>query len=177
MDLTEVKEIVRGLEDRGASFIIQSAGSPSLTLALTQPDRKIPDYAYLHFFFQKELNSALKPGTALIGSAYSIFRNGKNNFLAVNREESSFEYWAAKNISEGLCDMAALGRQSLADPLLPLKMEEGRDNEIQWCTACDNCIEFLIRQRPVGCSTYQKDYARELLKIRKEKGTLQEKHT
>ncbi len=177
IDLAEVKRIVKGIEERGASFVIQSAGSPSITLALTQPDRSIPDYAYLHFLFQKELNSVLKPETALIGSAYSIFRNGRNKFLAVNQEESSFEYWAAKNISEGICDMAALGRQSLADPLLPLKIEENRKSEIHWCTACDNCVEFLIRQEHVGCSTYQRKYTEAFRKIRKEKGKLIEKHT
>jgi tRNA-dihydrouridine synthase len=88
-------------------------------------------------------------------------------------------YWANKNIKEGICDMIAIGRQSLADPLLPAKLEEGRESEIKWCTGCDNCIEFLIRQRPVGCSTHEREYTLELQEIRKEKGKLEEseKHT
>jgi 2,4-dienoyl-CoA reductase-like NADH-dependent reductase (Old Yellow Enzyme family) len=177
IDLSESLDLARGLEARGASYILQSAGSPSISLALTQPDRKLPDYAYLHMSFQRELRKALKPQTVVIGSAYSVFRNGKNNFLAVKREESTFEYWANKNIEDGTVDMVALGRGSLADPLLPKKLAEGRGDEVQWCTLCDNCIEFLIRQEPVGCATYQKEYTKRLHEIRREKGKLAEKHT
>jgi 2,4-dienoyl-CoA reductase-like NADH-dependent reductase (Old Yellow Enzyme family) len=179
IDLTEVLDLVKGLEARGAKYIVQSAGNPSLTLALTQPDKRIPDYAYLHFWFQKEMKAALKPSTVLIGSGYSIFRNGRNSFRGVKQEESSFLHWGNKNVSEGVCDMVAIGRQSLADPLLPSKLEEGTPEKVTWCTACDNCIEFLIRQRPVGCSTYEREYTEELKEIRREKGALAEveKHT
>ena len=177
LDLTEPIDLVKGLEERGASFILQSAGSPSVTLALTQPDRRIPDYAYLHMSFQKRIKEAVKPETVVIGSAYSVFRNGKNKFLAVNRDESSLVYWGNKNIQDGVCDMIAIGRQSLADSLLPAKLEKGKPEEVNWCTACDNCVEFLVRQQPVGCATYDKEYTRALQAIRKEMGRLKEKHT
>ena len=177
MDLAEPLDLVKGLEERGGKYILQSAGSPSITLALTQPDRDIPDYAYLHMTFQKAVKKAVKPETAVIGSAYTIFRNGNNKFLAVNRRESSLVYWGNKNIRDGVCDMIAIGRQSLADSLLPAKLEAGREDEIHWCTACDNCVEFLIRQRPVGCATYYREYASELKEIRRKEGVLKEKHT
>lgn len=177
MDLAEPLDLVKGLEERGGKYILQSAGSPSITLALTQPDRDIPDYAYLHMTFQKAVKEAVKPETAVIGSAYSIFRNGKNKFLAVNREESSLVYWGNKNIQEGVCDMIAIGRQSLADSLLPAKLEAGKEGEINWCTACDNCVELLIRQKPVGCTTYFKEYTSALREIRRKEGLLKEKHT
>jgi 2,4-dienoyl-CoA reductase-like NADH-dependent reductase (Old Yellow Enzyme family) len=179
IDLTEVLDLSRGLEARGAKYIIQSAGNPSLTLALTQPDKRVPDYGYLHFWFQKEMRSALSRETALIGSAYSIYRNGRNAFRGVKQEEASFLHWANKNIKDGVCDMVAIGRQSLADPLLPSKLEQGKTEEVHWCTACDNCIEFLIRQRPVGCSAYERVYTDALKEIRKEAGNLAEaeKHT
>jgi 2,4-dienoyl-CoA reductase-like NADH-dependent reductase (Old Yellow Enzyme family) len=177
LDLTEPCDLAKGLEERGAKFILQSAGSPSITLALTQPDRDIPDYAYLHMTFQKAIRDALKPETVLIGSAYSVFRNGQNKFLAVNREQSSFVYWANKNIRDGVCDMVAIGRQSLADSMLPVKLEMGKEDEVNWCTLCDNCLEFLVRQQPVGCATYNKKYAKLLQEIRKKEGKLKEKHT
>ena len=47
---------------------------------------------------------------------------------------------------------------SLADPYLPKKLQEGKSDKVKWCTACDNCIEFLIRQKNVGCATYEKEY-------------------
>jgi 2,4-dienoyl-CoA reductase-like NADH-dependent reductase (Old Yellow Enzyme family) len=179
LDLTETLDLVRGLEARGAKFIIESAGNPSLTLPLVQTDKRAAEYGYLRFWFQKQLKQALQPRTPLIGSAYSIYRDGKNAFRGVKREESSFLYWANKNIRDGVCDMVAIGRQSLADPLLPAKLEAGQAAEVNWCTACDDCIEFLIRQRPVGCSTYEREYTLELKEIRKEQGKLAEteKHT
>ncbi|KPJ86411.1 MAG: 2,4-dienoyl-CoA reductase [Spirochaetes bacterium DG_61] len=177
MDLTESLELIRGLEERGGKFILVSSGSPSITLALTQPDRNIPDYAYLHFYFQQMVRKTAKPQTVVIGGAYSVFRNGQNKFLAVNREESSFVYWGNKNIRDGVCDMVAVGRQSLADSLMPAKLEAGRAEEVDWCTCCDNCIEFLIRQQPVGCATYDKEYTKAFKELRKEQGKLAEKHT
>ncbi len=177
MDLTEPLDLVKGLEERGGRFILQSAGSPSITLALTQPDRDIPDYAYLHMTFQKAVKQAARSETAVIGSAYSVFRNGNNKFLAVNRDESSLVYWGNKNIRDGVCDMIAIGRQSLADSLLPAKLESGKEYEINWCTTCDNCIEFLIRQQPVGCATYNREYTEALREIRRKEGRLTQKHT
>lgn len=177
MDLTEPIALVKGLEERGASYILQSAGSPSITLALSQPDRAIPDYAYLHFSFSQTLKKNLKPETVVIGSAYSVFRDGKNNLQAVNREESSLLYWGNKNITDGVVDMIAIGRQSLADPLLPAKVMAGTLKEINWCAACDNCIELLIRQQNVGCCTYNRPYTAALKKIREEEGRLKAKRT
>ena len=73
----------------------------------------------------------------------------------------------------------ALGRQSLADPLLPAKLAARKEREIDWGACCDNCIEFLIRQKPVGCATHEREYTLELEGIRREKGKLaeSEKHT
>jgi len=178
IDLTEPLDLIKGIEERGAQYILVSAGNPSLTLALSQPDVKIPDYAYLHHSFQKAVKDTVKPETVVIGSAYSIFRNGKNNFLGVKKpEQSSLFYWGNKNIKDGVCDMIAIGRQALADSQIAKKLAEVRENEINWCTTCDNCIEFLIRQRNVGCATYDKEFTQALQQIRKEEGKLAEKHT
>jgi 2,4-dienoyl-CoA reductase-like NADH-dependent reductase (Old Yellow Enzyme family) len=179
MDLTEPLDLVKGLEARGAKYIIESAGNPSLTLSLVQAYKNVPETSYLHFGFQKQLRSVLKPQTAVIGSNNSVYRNGKNTFRGVKREEASLVYWGNKNITDGVCDMVAIGRQSLADPFLPSKLEQGKESEISWCTVCDNCIEFLIRQKPVGCSTYEREYTLELREMRKEQGALaeSEKHT
>ena len=177
IDFEEIQKMVQGLEERGASYIIQSAGSPSITLSLTQPDKGTPDYGYLHFTFQKVIRDALKPETVVIGSAYSIYSDGRIKFHATEEGQNTFEYWANKNINDGYVDMVALGRQSLADSEIPIKLETGRADEINWCSLCDNCLEFLIRQEPVACATYNKTYAKRLSEIRKEKGKLKEKRT
>jgi 2,4-dienoyl-CoA reductase-like NADH-dependent reductase (Old Yellow Enzyme family) len=177
MDLTESISLIKGLEERGAHYIWQSAGSPSHTLALSQTDKKIPDHGYFHFYFQKVCRDNLKKDTVVVGSDYTIYRDGKQPFQAVKPENNTLKFWGNKNIKEGIVDMIALGRQSFADPYLPQKMIEGRDADIKWCTACDNCIEFLIRQEPVGCAVYNKPYSKRMVEIRKEKGNLKEKHT
>ena len=54
---------------------------------------------------------------------------------------------------------------------------EGNEGAIKYCTACDNCLELLIQQSKVGCSTYNKRYTEELVRTRKEKGRLKVMHT
>ena len=156
------------MEERGAKYIIVSAGSPSLTLALTQPDKAIPDYLYLHFSFQKAAREALKPETIVIGSGYSVLGSGKNHLPALEPEEKSLLFWSNKNIDDGITDMVAFGRQSYADPQIPIKLMQGKEDTIKWCIACDNCVELLIRQVPVGCTTFDREYT-DILKETREK--------
>lgn len=177
MDMTEPIDLIKGLEERGAQYFVQSGGSPSITVSLTQADKGSPYFAYLHTYFAKVFRDNLKPQTVVIGSNYSVFRDGKNKLCAVTPEESSLFGFGAHNIEKGYVDMLALGRQSFADPLLPLKLREGREDEIKYCTVCDNCLELLIQQSPIGCCTYNKYYTDVLVKTRKEKGRLKTSHT
>lgn len=177
MDLRESIDLVQQLEKVGMQYVLQSAGSPSHTLALAHPDIKVPDYAYMHFYFQKQYRDNLKPETAVIGSGYTIFRDGKAKFQAVKPEKNSIRFWGNKNISEGVVDAIALGRQSYADPYTAKKMMTNEDASIKWCTLCDHCVEMLIRQTPVGCATFDKHFTNEYVKMRKEMGALKEKHT
>jgi 2,4-dienoyl-CoA reductase-like NADH-dependent reductase (Old Yellow Enzyme family) len=177
IDLSEPIDLIKGLEERGAQYFIQSAGSPSITISLTQADKHHPYFAYLHQYFAKVFRDNLKKETVVIGSNYSVFGKGRNNLQAVTPEDSALLAYGAYNIAKGYTDMVALGRQSLADPLLPLKLREGRPSEIDFCSACDNCLELLIQQSPVGCCTYNKYYTDMLVKTRKEKGKLKAAHT
>jgi 2,4-dienoyl-CoA reductase-like NADH-dependent reductase (Old Yellow Enzyme family) len=177
MDMTEPIALIKGLEERGAQYFVQSAGSPGITISLTQVDRHVPYFAYLHQYWAKEMRKALKPETVLIGSNFSVFRDGKNGLCAVAPEDSSLLHYGARCIEKGVMDMVALGRQSFADPALPQKLREGRESEIKYCTLCDNCLELLIRQTPVGCCTFNKRFAQILVDLRKEKGKLQVHHT
>ena len=177
MDMTEPIDLIKGLEERGAQYFISSAGSPSITISLTQADKGHPYFAYLHQYFSKVFRDNLKKETVVIGSNYSVFGKGKNKLQAVTEEDSSLLTYGAQNIAAGYTDMIGLGRQSFADPLLPLKLREGREDEIDYCTACDNCLELLIQQSPIGCCTYNKFYTDVLVNTRKEKGRLKVDHT
>ncbi len=55
-------------------------------------------------------------------------------------------------IDEGLADIVALGRPLLADPDLPVKMREGREDEIMGCGAClQGCLAKVKAGGPVSC--------------------------
>lgn len=177
MDLEEPLKLVKGLEERGADFILESAGSPSITLALAHPDHRIPKDVYLHHTFQQKVSEIVDPETVVIGSGYSAFRNGENDLQAVKKEENTLPYWANKNIEDGVVDMVAIGRQSLADPHFPRKLLNDEHEDINWCTLCDSCIEFLIRQQDVGCAIHNEQYADSFKDMREEYGKLSFKRT
>jgi len=168
MDLTEGIDLVKGLEERGAAFIIEAAGAPRHTEEFSKTDRATPYIGYLHFYFQKVLKDVLKPETTVVGTCYSLYRDGSlKAFPAVNPECNTLKFWGNKNIGDGIVDIVALGRQSLADPFVVKKMAEGRESEIHWCTGCDNCTVFLISQEGGGCATYNKELAQKLVEIKK----------
>jgi 2,4-dienoyl-CoA reductase (NADPH2) len=59
---------------------------------------------------------------------------------------------ARELISDGMCDMVAMGRSLIADPYLPEKAKEGRDEEILHCIACaQGCFDNLFKLKHVEC--------------------------
>ncbi len=56
-------------------------------------------------------------------------------------------------LREGLADAVALGRPLVADPDLPVKMREGRDDAVLRCGAClQGCLARLKGGAELGCS-------------------------
>lgn len=154
MDLTESIDLIKTLEEHGASYILTTCGAPMHTLHLVKPDKEDPYIAYLGQYFQKVCKDNLKPETVVIGGGYSIFSDGRQkNFNAVKPEKNTVFFWGNKLINDGVTDMVALGRQCLIDPYVPKKLAEGRENEIKWCTGCDNCSLLLISPEYTGCVT------------------------
>ena len=59
---------------------------------------------------------------------------------------------ARELIADGMCDMVAMGRSLIADPYLPEKAKEGRENEIIHCVACaQGCFDNLFKLKPIEC--------------------------
>ena len=54
-------------------------------------------------------------------------------------------------LQEGKADLVALGRQLLADPQWPQKVQEGRAEEIVLCRYCTFCAEEMRAGRPIAC--------------------------
>ncbi len=59
---------------------------------------------------------------------------------------------ARELITEGMCDIVAMGRPLIADPYLPEKIQTGRENEIIHCIACaQGCFDHIFQQKSVQC--------------------------
>ena len=55
-------------------------------------------------------------------------------------------------VKEGRCDLVAFGRQSLADPYMPLKAQEERLEDMLPCIAClQGCVANMYAGNPVCC--------------------------
>jgi len=177
MDLTEPLDFLKGLEERGAQYFVETIGNVHCSISFVEADINHPYLSYLHMYFANQMRQNLKKETVIIGGHFSAFRNGKNKLLAVSEEQSSITAMGAQCIRDGMMDMIALGRQSFADPMTPLKMMENRDVEIKYCTACLDCLELMIRQEYIGCPTFNPYYRKILKDVRVRKGTVQERHT
>ena len=59
---------------------------------------------------------------------------------------------ARELIADGMCDMVAMGRSLIADPYLPEKTKNGKEDEIIHCIACaQGCFDHLFQLKSVEC--------------------------
>ncbi len=59
---------------------------------------------------------------------------------------------ARELLKNGMCDMVAMARSLIADPLLPEKARAGRENEIVHCIGCaQGCFDNLFQLKHVEC--------------------------
>ena len=56
-----------------------------------------------------------------------------------------------KAIGAGELDIWEICRSMIADPLMPKKVFEGREEEIRHCVACNLCLARLFRDAPMTC--------------------------
>ncbi len=56
-----------------------------------------------------------------------------------------------KAIAAGELDIWEMCRSMIADPLMPKKVLEGRQDEIRHCVACNLCLARLFRDAPMTC--------------------------
>ena len=175
--MTEPIDLIKGLEERGASYFVESLGNVHAAMNYMECLKDGSELSYLHIYFADLMKKALKPETVVIGSHFSPFRGKKNKLLSIDPEKSGIFPMGARCIEDGMMDMIGLGRQSFADPFTPAKLAEGREDEIHYCTMCMNCEELMIRQQPVGCVTYNKPYTQRFVECRKQFGKVNELHT
>jgi 2,4-dienoyl-CoA reductase-like NADH-dependent reductase (Old Yellow Enzyme family)/thioredoxin reductase len=59
---------------------------------------------------------------------------------------------AEQAIAEGKADLAALGRQIIADPDYPRKVLAGKPEEIRRCVRCNECLGAVLSYKGVDCA-------------------------
>jgi dimethylamine/trimethylamine dehydrogenase len=58
----------------------------------------------------------------------------------------------AQHIRDGVTDMISAARPSIAEPFLPRKVKEGREDEIVHCIRCNLCVAGDMLSAPVQCT-------------------------
>ena len=63
-------------------------------------------------------------------------------------------------LQNGVMDMVGLGRQALADPYLPCKVQSEQSlGSCNGAMTCNLCSELEMRGKPIGCAVYNKYFA------------------
>ncbi len=57
-----------------------------------------------------------------------------------------------RQIREGVLDLIGAARPSIADPFLPRKIDEGREDEIRECIGCNVCLATYNEGAPIRCT-------------------------
>ena len=58
----------------------------------------------------------------------------------------------ARQINDGILDFVGAARASIADPFLPNKLKEGREDDIRECIGCNICAACYNQGIPVRCT-------------------------
>jgi 2,4-dienoyl-CoA reductase-like NADH-dependent reductase (Old Yellow Enzyme family) len=132
LTLDEAKKVSSWAAEAGADAIHVSAGCyrslPSGAIAT--PPMKYPEGVFLH-----------------LAAAIKAFVNVP--VITVGRLHDPM--LAAQVVGEKRADMVALGRQLIADPEWPKKVQEGRIHEIRPCISCNSCVDTMREGRGIHC--------------------------
>jgi 2,4-dienoyl-CoA reductase-like NADH-dependent reductase (Old Yellow Enzyme family) len=131
------------LAKAGVDIVDVSAGGQLDGLNITSPDAKQPLGTHAN------LAGAIKQVVSV-----PVLAVGKFNTLEICEDV----------LKQGKADLIAVGRQLLADPYWPAKLQEGRQNEVIACKSCNVlCQGNYIKNKPVEC-VVNKELGREYLR-------------
>lgn len=75
------------------------------------------------------------------------------NIPIINVGRYNDPYVAEAALKAGRCDIIAMARQSLADPMFPAKARVGNVEDIRRCIGCQiGCVENLYKVEPIHCT-------------------------
>ena len=97
-----------------------------------------------------QVSSYHQPHAWTINNAKEFKRVTNLPILGVNSIDDPM--MAESLVADGFCDMVGMARCSLADPELPNKAKEGREEEIRPCIRCmQGCVTSTYMQIPLRC--------------------------
>ncbi len=126
----ESLEVIKLAEAAGADCLSVTAGWQESAVSVISRDCKMGQWLHL----AKKVRGALKPATA-VSMAYRLF-------VPSHPEEA---------MARGELDFWESCRAMIADPFLPNKILEGREDEIRPCMACNICLARLFRDAELNC--------------------------
>jgi 2,4-dienoyl-CoA reductase (NADPH2) len=124
----ESMETYKIAEEAGAHYISATAGWQESIVPVISRD--VPQGSWLHL--SKRAREHVK---IPIMMAYRLFDPKIPN----------------EAIGKGDLDVWQMCRPMIADPLMPKKVLEGREDDIRWCVACNLCLARLFRDAPMTC--------------------------
>lgn len=134
-----VDELAPAYEDAGADMLDLSLGLGPI--AKTSKDHWATELIYDPPGDKFHLFKAVKD----VVSVPVVGRSGVNDADVARRA-----------VDEGWMDLLGLGRQMLADPAFPRKVQEGEDDEIVRCPRCQFCgrvtVGSRVRMQPLHCA-------------------------
>ncbi len=137
-DMIDIAELA---QDAGIDGLIVSAG--------TVGGKKLDDLNEAHKVM-RTLPMMTRPG-CLVPIAAEFKKALHIPVIAVGRINTVA--LAEEILSQGKADIAAIGRPLLADPELPKKAADGREEETRPCIACnEGCYKRIFQQLDIRCS-------------------------
>jgi 2,4-dienoyl-CoA reductase (NADPH2) len=115
-------------EEAGADYISCTLGWQESIFPVISRD--IPQGNWLHLAKRAKENVNIP-----IQMAYRIF----------------LPHFPEEAIKKGELDIWEICRSMIADPLMPKKVAEGKEDEIRHCVACNLCLARLFRDAPMTC--------------------------
>jgi len=141
LDIKKMIEIALLAQREGIDGITISAG--------TVGGKKIEDLSQLHKVL-RTMPMMTERG-CLVPLAAEMKKALKIPVITVGR--INHPALAEEILAQGKADIISMGRSLLADPYLPVKAFEGREEEIRPCTGCnEGCFKHIFLQIPIECS-------------------------
>lgn len=126
----ESLETIKLAEKAGVDCVSVTAGWQESAVSVISRDCQMGQWLYL----AKGVRAALKPGTR-VSMAYRLF----------------LPEYPEQAMARGELDFWEMCRPMIADPFLPKKILEGRQDEIRPCMACNLCLARLFRDAELNC--------------------------